>query len=268
LKSLPKQGYRVQISANPDMSNPVVDECTKNENYRPTSDLWAQSMMGTYYWRVNYMPVNWTANDPGSCKVNEPVTGWSELRSFTNPVIDKRPQLDRPSNNAVTINGQSVWFNWTAMNAPFGYRIQVSKDSTFQNATQLVMNECVNYTSSYGLTYIDSEKLQPAGTYYWRVNYVTKKWDWRNQQSCKIDAIDNTLWSEVRSFSNTGVDPFHCYDGVSQYVPRAWDICATFYPFSTLELRTDGFNTYDAKWRVVWKKKTDTYQIYGYISLF
>jgi hypothetical protein len=197
-----KKGYRLQISANPDMSNPVVDQCTTSKSYKPTSDMWAQSMMGTYYWRVNYMPVSWTASNPGSCKVNEPVTGWSEKRSFTNPVVSKKPQLVSPAENFQTADGFWVSLTWTPnlITPTYGYRIQVSSDSTFQDATKMVVNEC-RMSSSYTASSPAWTKTK-MGLYYWRVNYATKSWSAQNTQSCKNDIVVDSLWSSVRSFRN------------------------------------------------------------------
>ena len=99
-----KKGYRIQVSTNRDMSDLVVDECTSAKSYKPTSDLWAQSKMGTFYWRVNFMAYSWTATNPSSCTLYEPLSGWSVTRSFTNPVIDKSGEKTKESKEFAKVN--------------------------------------------------------------------------------------------------------------------------------------------------------------------
>lgn len=197
-----KKGYRVQISANPDMSSPVVDECTNQLQYRPTSDIWAQSMMGTYYWRVNYMPVSWKSNDPGSCRVNDPVTKWSDVRIFTNPVTEKRPQLTSPNHMYLSQTGVWPTLTWSpASTVPttYGYRIQVFKLISSEETT-LIVDEC---RMSPAYTALDPNQTKKyAGLYQWRVTYATQPWDTKNPSSCAKNPIEPRLWSDSRLFIN------------------------------------------------------------------
>jgi hypothetical protein len=246
-------GYRIQVSRDQsflDASQLVVDECTTAKNYKPTSDLWAQFMMGTFYWRVNYMTYSWSTSNPSSCTSKGPVTEWSVVRSFTNPVVDKRPQLSSPADDENTINGYGVSLSWspgTNIVATRGYRIQVSTDSSFQDTTKLVVNECSLYTGLY----LMPDRLPISGTYYWRVNYAAKAWDSRNSKSCINDTVDSTLWSNIRSFSNTRPNPYRCDSGMG----RDWDVCGNLIPYSILEARIEGL-TWSGKpqYVYVWNK--------------
>ena len=107
-----------------------------------------------------------------------------------------------PVENFSSTDGFWVPLTWTpsSITPTYGYRIQVSTDNTFQDVTKMVVNEC-RMSSPY-------TAISPAwtktkiGIYYWRVNYATKTWATQNSQSCKNDAVVDSLWSSVRSFRN------------------------------------------------------------------
>jgi hypothetical protein len=244
-------GYRLQVSANADMSNPVVDECLTGISYAPINPMWAQSMMGTYYWRVNRVFTKWNPKQPESCKVIEPVTGWSDIRSFTNPVNEKRPQLNTPIEGETTIYGNGVSLDWSTGNMitpTFGYRVQVSTDINFADSTQMVIDRCAGTDWAY----VSSEKLQTMGTYYWRVNYATKTWKWQNPLSCTSDPVNASLWSSTGSFSNTRPDPVMC-----KQTNRDWDVCGNddVLGNTILEAQAEGFTwSGHPLYRYIWPK--------------
>ena len=67
-------GYRIQVSKVANFATLVVDECTRETSYLPADAWWAQTQMGTFYWRINYVSQHWSTQ--AGCKRQSVNNGW------------------------------------------------------------------------------------------------------------------------------------------------------------------------------------------------
>jgi hypothetical protein len=193
-------GYRLQVSTSSNFSSKIVDECVRGTTYSPVDAWWAQTKMGTFYWRVNYVSASWTTQ--AQCKTKPMVNSqWSSVKNFINPVAAKSPLITAPENGTASTDGLWRELTWTPAAGDFGgfgYRIQVHRKSTFAGPGSVV-DECT-VLPTYVPTSADWMRTQ-NGTFYWRVTYVTR--DWRSSASiCKASYVEKSLWSNVRMFRN------------------------------------------------------------------
>lgn len=230
-------GYRLQVSRDAKFTNNVVDECRTGTTYLPNDESFMRAQNGKFYWRINYLAASWDGNQ-STCKnvYIEPLL-WSSPSIFSNfqpmnPVV-----VQSPSNLYVSTNGgwpSLTWTNGAYMQAPHGYRIQVSTNPQFR---QLEVDEC-RRSASYQP---DNFWWQQArmGTYYWRVNYVTQSWD--SQAQCKRSRVDERLWNTPFAFVNPVVNK-----------------TPGMYP-------NDGYTQSDGLWpRLYWGAYNTPFAQYGY----
>ena len=203
------RGYRIQVSRNPDMSNPIVDECratsVSGRSYKPTGQWWAHAEMGTYYWRVKYMTVDWN-NNQDTCKALGLNRIWSEVRAFTNPIVEKRPQQIAPADRFTTDAGIWPSLTWApAANVPTtnGYRIQVY--DKLGSTKSFIVNECRTNPLYQASDPNWTKKYSGASPLYWRVTYAVKPWNKLDPLSCKNDIVEERLWSAERVFYNPAI---------------------------------------------------------------
>ncbi len=144
--------YRLQVSTNSTLVNPVIDEDgITATSFTPSADLQA----GTYYWRVNS---------------NASSAQWSDVWSFTvSGQAANQVTLSTPVSGAQDMPS-TVLFQWQALSGATSYTLEVSTSTSF---TSLIVNKTGLTTTSWG-TGTDWEandpKELPDGTYYWRVS--------------------------------------------------------------------------------------------------
>ena len=115
--------YKLEISRNPSMSNPVVEQRTST-----TSSIISTLEQGTYYWRVTPY---YTLNKKGFA---EP----SEIRSFK---IERKgeltaPELLVPSENGIVnteINAKPTSFSWKIENEAQSYTVRIADNENLRN---------------------------------------------------------------------------------------------------------------------------------------
>jgi hypothetical protein len=192
-------GYRIQVSKVANFATTVVDECTRSASYTPADKWWAQTQMGTFYWRINYVNQSWSTQS--ACKRQTVDSGlWSSVRTYINPVVEKRPTAVNPANGSSTSDGLWPTLEWSPASGDFGgfgYRIQVSKAANFAT---LIVDECTTATTYRPMS--DVWARSQTGTYYWRVTYATSAWSGSSSLSCKSQYLVPSLWGSARSFVN------------------------------------------------------------------
>jgi len=187
-------GYRIQVSKNSFFIGNEVDECSTNTSYLPTgtgADAFMRDRRGTLYWRVAYVKTTW---NQATCKLVGISGDWSPAWTFNNQITPL--VLQSPASGTTTTNGIWPTLQWSTGNAPYGYRIQVSKNSSF-SITEV--DECRNNTNYFPTgTGADAFMRDRRGTLYWRVAYVKSTW---NQTTCKSVGISGD-WSPAWTFNN------------------------------------------------------------------
>ncbi|MBQ9630222.1 MAG: hypothetical protein IJR49_01380, partial [Treponema sp.] len=136
--------YRICISKNADLRNPIVNEVLKNTFF--TADANLQS--GKYYWAV------WQQDERGVESER------SALYSFIADEIAIEQRTVFPSDNYTVWEDliQEIKFSWKT-NVPTVHTLQISKDESFSNIT---FEKRIDTTSYSGLPLA-------SGTYWWRV---------------------------------------------------------------------------------------------------
>jgi hypothetical protein len=139
--------YTIQVSANQDLSNPVINR-TVRENFYAYGKNEHGLEPGQYFWHVFF------TNNKGS------LSPTSSVRSFT--VLKEEPVLRQvfpPDNYTIaTVLLTDVSFTWKS-NLPFRGRFQVSASSDF---SELKIDEQVSGNSFQGCSLV-------SGDWYWRV---------------------------------------------------------------------------------------------------
>jgi murein DD-endopeptidase MepM/ murein hydrolase activator NlpD len=108
------------------------------------------------------------------------------------------PQLQSPASGTSTTNGIWPTLQWSTGSAPYGYRIQVSKNDAFSSTEVDQCSTNTNYLPTG--TGAESFMRDRRGTLNWRVAYVKSAWN-NNQTTCKSVGI-NGDWSQTWSFNN------------------------------------------------------------------
>jgi hypothetical protein len=208
-------GYRIQVTNSSDVNfaNPIVDQCTLTRSYKPDDQWWAQANTGTFLWRVNYMQKQWytspnsiTDDTKRKCRdISDGVNHsfWSVARTFINTPSSKAPQLTNPAHLSQSADGMWAPLRWApvaSVSTQYGYRIQVSMDRNFQDNSKIVVNEC-RMNPEYIANPPEWTKGK-TGTFHWRVNYAKKTWKQNDPKSCNNDLVTESLWSDVRTFTN------------------------------------------------------------------
>jgi hypothetical protein len=141
------RSYRILISANRDLSNPLADETVRDNFYvhRPGQTA---MMPGQYYWAVSQTDTE--GND----------SAFSPAHVFTALEGEMIQTLVFPPDGYVTEASMlpDLRFTWKT-NLPFQTRFQVSKDSGFSSA---VIDEAAGGEAFQG-------RILPEGTWYWRI---------------------------------------------------------------------------------------------------
>jgi hypothetical protein len=152
-------GYRIQVSTSSTFSTMFLNTTVTPSTFTmPTWQKLATST--TYYWRIQGF------NQFGS-------GGFSTVLSFTTPAAPPPPQL--PVAPTLTSPGEAIGgtpptissllppFDWEAQSDATGYRIQLSKSSTFSTT---VVNST---TTTDSFTLASWQSLTPNTQYWWRV---------------------------------------------------------------------------------------------------
>lgn len=174
--------YKIEISENRDMSNPVLSE----ENIELNSILKNELSEGTYYWRV--IPF-YTLNNIGSGKP-------SEIKSFTIVKSEniKPPLLTMPVDEAEISYVESknpeksynLNFFWKSEIKNADYEFEIARDKNFSDIFYSEKTKNSFVSKKLGIL---SSWVIPDGTYFWR---VTRK---------SGDDDDITPVSAIQSFS-------------------------------------------------------------------
>ncbi len=193
--------YKVEISKNRDMTNPVVSE----ENIELTSISENELAEGTYFWRVTPF---YTVNNIGS---GIP----SEVKSFTITKSEniKPPILTIPAENAkITYvdsknpeKSYNLNFAWKSEIKNASYDLEIARDKNFSDIFYSVETESLLVSRKLGIL---SSFAIPDGTYYWRVTRKSSDADDVNPVSAvqaftisKIAADKNRLVYPPENFS-------------------------------------------------------------------
>jgi hypothetical protein len=140
--------YTIQVSANQDMSNPVINR-TLQENYYTYGKNESGLAPGQYFWRVFF------TNDKGILSPSSPV--WSFTVLAEEPVLR---QVFPPDNYTIaTVLLPDILFTWKS-DLTFKGRFQVSASSDF---SELEIDEQVSGNSFQGCSLA-------SGDWYWRVS--------------------------------------------------------------------------------------------------
>lgn len=144
--------YALVVSANADLSSPVVSESNiQNEAYTLTSAL---NVSTTYYWQVT------ASNEGGSIvATNGPFSFTTEAQPLPGSF-----SLLQPS-DGVTGTSWNPIFTWTSSFEANSYGIQVSTNSDLSNPV-------INATGVSGTSYTVTSSLNGNTTYYWTVTAV------------------------------------------------------------------------------------------------
>jgi hypothetical protein len=113
----------------------------------------------TYYWRVNV-------------QLSAPAqTYWSDMQSFSIQQLQAIvPILSSPTNGFSYVHGMVPAFSWNPIAGVATYKFEVSKDSTFADATMAVYSTT---TASAGSAIPSTVKLADNTNYFWRVKALT-----------------------------------------------------------------------------------------------
>lgn len=172
--------YRVVVSKNKDLSNPVVDVNGIN-NVRGTSQFGPNSQAyyklaksldynTTYYWMV------YAVNKFGERAMNGPV------HSFTTKAKGDAPtrfQLLSPKNGKPGVSARAE-LSWQASANAFFYQLEVSKNADMSNPV-IVRDRMIYHKYT-----VEPNLLEPNTTYYWRVTALTKNLKYSTKASNDI----------------------------------------------------------------------------------
>jgi subtilisin family serine protease len=125
-----------------------------------------------YYWRVS-------ATNLGGTSAYSSAFSFTTVAPLTAP---STPTLSAPANNATAVAIPTT-LSWNAAARATSYRVQVSKTTSFNNASNLVYNVSGITTT----TTIVSSGLITKTKYYWRVNAT--------------NAAGTSSWTTTRSFT-------------------------------------------------------------------
>lgn len=188
--------YKVEISKNRDMTNPVVSE----ENIELTSISENELAEGTYFWRVTPF---YTVNNIGSGKP-------SEVKSFTITKSEniKPPILTIPAENAkITYvdsknpeKSYNLNFAWKSEIKNASYDLEIARDKNFSDIFYSVETESLLVSRKLGIL---SSFAIPDGTYYWRVTRKSSDADDVNP----VSAVQTFTISKIAADKNRLVYP-------------------------------------------------------------
>lgn len=177
--------YRVVVSEEQDLSNPVIDVSNittvrDTGMYGPNTQGYYQidtplAYETTYYWAV------YATNTNGERKMSGP------RRHFTTKAAGEAPvafDLLSPNDKAQNINARTI-LSWESAKNAFFYKLEVAEHEDLSDPV-IIRDRMIHnrYT-------VEPNRLEPGKTYYWRVTAYTK--DLEHQQL----AGDG----EVRSFT-------------------------------------------------------------------
>ncbi len=138
--------YRVQISKNADMTDPVIDASNIGDIFY---DAVLTSGNTVYYWRVR-------AEDDNNYGL------WSDIRHFT--TTNDAPALQLPADSTFDVDVADVTFQWASAGSGAKYFFQLDTDPGFSNPlvdlSGLTVNKTVQTLDEY------------YQVYYWRVKVI------------------------------------------------------------------------------------------------
>jgi hypothetical protein len=164
--------YTLVVSANPNLSSPLLNLVIYSPNYTVTKDLPAGKLL---YWHVQ-------ANGPNGPSL------WSDAWNFTTPVPPSIPVLGSPTNNALLTNpGDPPVYTptliWKAVTVPAGapkfdhYELQVSDAASFATLLYPDSADSADTITLTDVSFVIPESLPADGDYYWRVRAVNSNSD-------------------------------------------------------------------------------------------
>jgi len=139
--------YRLQVSANSNMSSPVVDQSGISGTSKQVSDL---SNYQKYYWRV--------------LASGSETYDWSDIWNFTTKV--GIPSLTTPADNATGVSVSSGQLTWAAVTGASTYHIKISNNSDMLPAHIVFENESLS-GAAFNLS---NATLDNNTVYYWNVH--------------------------------------------------------------------------------------------------
>jgi hypothetical protein len=169
--------YRLVISKNADMSNPVINKAdiiTVRDTgmYGPESQGYYESEESLeydtkYYWRV------YAVNSSGERPMNGPLHYFTTRAEGDSP---KAFSIIAPQNGARNISARAE-LSWEVSKNAFFYKLEVSANSDMSDAVILRDRMIHNkYT-------VEPNLLEPNTTYYWRVTAYTKSLEYSKEAS-------------------------------------------------------------------------------------
>lgn len=163
--------YRLQLSQNPDMSAPIVDQTDITVTSFPYDSL---GLTATYYWRVQ------TINEWGSSEWSDTWTFTTNNKPLTAPAP---PTLRLPLNGATDVPLLAI-LQWDTTSTTTSVYVQVAEDSTF--TTLIFVNDIRS-------TVVGTTELKAGMRYWWRVQ--------------SVNDVGRSSWSETWSFTTATNKP-------------------------------------------------------------
>jgi photosystem II stability/assembly factor-like uncharacterized protein len=165
--------YHLQIANDGNFQDLVFSQDTITNYSMDIKDLQANS---TFYWRVRGVNMDFSVNDYGE---------WSDVWSFSTG--GKGPELISPANGAEKIK-IPLKFTWNYFENTNNYKLQVAKESTFNNI--VAGGDAITGTEFNITTLV----LEPSTSYYWHL------------QANLTDGSTST-WSQTWGFTTDPVLP-------------------------------------------------------------
>jgi hypothetical protein len=175
--------YRMVVSKNADMSDPVIDEgdittVRDTGQFGPKSQGYYQPKVSleydtTYYWSV------YAVNSYGERPMNGP------LHYFTTKAEGEEPKyfsLTAPKSGSTEVSSRAV-LAWEVSKNAFFYKLEVSANADM--AEPVVFRDRMIY-SRYT---VEPNLLEPGTTYYWRVTAYTKDLKYSKEASGGISSF-------------------------------------------------------------------------------
>lgn len=160
--------YRVVLSRQADLSNPVVevnDITTVRDTgmYGPKTQGYYQleeplAYDTTYYWAV------YAVNANGERKMSGPLRYFTTKAEGESPVAFK---LLAPKNNEDNVSARAV-LSWEASKNAFFYKLEIAEQSDMANPV-IMRDRMIHHRYT-----VEPNLLEPGKTYYWRVSAYTK----------------------------------------------------------------------------------------------
>ena len=175
--------YRLVVSKNSDMSNPVIDQSgitdvRWTEQFGDNTQAYYTSKIPleydtTYYWKV------YASNEHGERPMN------GSVHVFTTKAEGNSPTsfaLEGPDNNATNVD-QRVVLDWEESKNAFFYDLRISKNQDMSDPV-LVRDRMI-----YNRYTMEPNLLEPDTTYYWTVTAYTKDLEYSTETESGVKSF-------------------------------------------------------------------------------